>query len=212
MAITYPRDFPAGIYLRRLRFDYAQLAEHSPLADGQTQSAVLPPHWWHGSWRTLTLFGEDIGIMQAWLNSLKTGAKTFYGRDTQRCGLFRHIDHTALSLGGNPWDGTCTVFDVPALNSVSFTAPAGLDLVPGDRIEIRNNDWHHLAEIEEAASAVAEGILTVTFQPTLPAGAFVAGDTVDLISGRAKMKIADAPPPQNSGRGQVFTFSAVSVL
>jgi hypothetical protein len=204
-------SLPAGIHLQTVRFRPIEPVRRALLEGGATQAVSTPNSHWIGTWRTLRLKTSDIGLMQAWLDSLANGAVRFYGTNTQHCGLYAHASLAALTLDASPWDGVTTLTAINSLVSVDVDAPAGLSLKPGDRFEVRNATWHHLAQVDAVLTNGSEGDFTITFRPPLPVGAFSIGDTADFSKQRIPMVLTDYPDPDIAAVGTTFTFSGRSV-
>ncbi len=211
MAITFPRPFPDDIYLRTLALTLVEPVKQSPVGGGGVERLGASGAYWRGTWKTGVLEGEQIGLVSAWLNSLGNGAELFLGRDTQRKGTYRHADFSELDLNGSTFDGETVLASVVSSIEITCRLPEGFTLVPGDRFQMVEGNWHQLLEVAEPVNVVSEGVVSVTFRAPLPVGVFNPGAVISFAAPAARMVLQPVEDPEPSGSGFRFTFSGRSI-
>lgn len=212
MAISYPRDLPAGDWFASATFALSEGVAFNQLEGGALQIAEMSDPLWTLKASTYALFDKERrAVWQAWLASLR-GGKRF------RC---YHLDRPwPLAYGagaaGLSWSVGAGLATLSAYSATTLTLsdlPAGYKVTAGDMMSF---EWHgtlalHMALEDVTAAATS---LKVTVDPPVrskPAPSM--GIPISLIKAPCVMvvKPGTASSPA-SAEGEAASFEAVQVV
>lgn len=203
--ITFPRDLPEAFGVTGLAFQLVPMQELSPLRSGGQIALDLGPSLWMAQWQCDRLNEQRLGVARAWLDTLSS-LNPFYAFDMLREYPFayRQSRWQGLTVGGDPFDGTCLLTDV-ASNGVEIdleALPAGFVLTPGDYLAFDYGDSNELRALHRvSASKIANGsgvALALEVRPRVRPG-WQENATVQLYRAACKMLIV----PQSVNDGEV---------
>jgi hypothetical protein len=154
MTITYPRDFPdADPAAQRCKFDYTTFGEMSRTAAGAvTFQERMGGSLWELALTTGPLNETNYSRWHAWYLSLRGGQQSFKGRDLRRCYPLAYGKHVLdLTVGGLPFDGSCSVTAVGGSTIALSGLPANYAVSIGDYVSF---DWLGGRALVKALEAV----------------------------------------------------------
>lgn len=190
MAITFPRAIP-DLPIAGISFDLEPMIEITPLRSGKQISADLGPTLWRGKWQSSQLGDDEIATVKAWYATLLS-AESFYGWDKLREYPRAYADGWgSLTVGGSPFDGTCTLVDVAAgLVEIDLAdLPVGFVLSIGDYLAFDYSiDSRALHVVVAGGTADGSGNLTIEVRPPVRVG-WEADAVVQLHRPAARMII-----------------------
>lgn len=174
MTITFPRDLPTIGFVQGSAFYLQRQVTMAPTRGGLVQVAELGAPLWRARYQTPPLVAAQGAAWDAWLNSLRAGAKTFkathpflrYARayPTGYAGMTKH--------GGGSFDGTAVLQAVAtALDTVTLSGlPSAFVLTAGDFLSfVPSSTKQALHRVVEGGTASA-GVVTVAVEPTVRPG------------------------------------------
>lgn len=192
MAITFPRMLPD---IRRAvvgaSLTLESMVEVTPLRSGKKRTADIGPDLWRGQWSLATSKRAEMDDFKAWYLTLMS-REAFYAYDFLRQYPRSYASGWGgLTVGGNPFDGTCTLDDVAAgdVEIDLSDLPAGFVFSAADNLAFDyGTDSRALHAVVAAATADGSGNVTVEVRPALRTG-WAAAATVYLHRAAAKMII-----------------------
>lgn len=174
MTITFPRDVPVSRFKTGSRFWLERQATKAPTRGGLVQVAELGSPLWRVRYETPPLQGATGAAWEAWLDSLRAGAKTFkavhpflrYARayPLGYAGMTKH--------GGGSFDGTAVLQAVAtALDTVTLSGlPSSFVLTAGDLLSFAPAGTKQAMHRVVEGGAASAGVLTVAVEPTIKPG------------------------------------------
>jgi len=217
MAITFPRTLPdirRAVAGTSLTLD--SMSELTPLRSGKKIAADLGPDLWRGQWSPATSDSARFEEFRSWYLTLMS-REAFYGYDFLRQYPRAYgAGWGGLTVGGNPFDGTCTLADV-AVGSVEIDLsdlPVGFVLSVGDYLAFDyGTDSRALHKVAVGGTADVNGDVTVEVRPSVRIG-WAADATVYLHRAAAMMLIvprswSEQSDPPRRWRG---SFQAIQTL
>ncbi|MDQ2083084.1 hypothetical protein RA307_23100 [Xanthobacteraceae bacterium Astr-EGSB] len=214
--ITFPRAMPDELPIVGLSFTPSPMIELSALRSGRQIAKELGPTLWRATWRTAKMTDTEAGIVRSWYDTLLS-LEAFLGYDKLReYPLAYKRGFAGLTVGSNPFAGTCTLAGVASDNlQVSLSAlPIGLVLSRGDYLAFDyGTDSRALHRCSAAATANGSGTLTIEVRPHVRTG-WTAGATVALRRAAAHMKVVpDTWSEQTDAPfGTTVSFEAIQTL
>lgn len=176
MAITYPMDLLSDFPGWATEFELVYRQEQSRQANGVTRVKDMGSPIWRGAWQSRRLKPSQLDYWRARLDALEGGLKTFRAWPTSRCRPIAHPGNGELPQG--------TLHTIGASrNAVRVSGIEGVQLRPGDVIQIGDRDVHRVME-------AATGPLTALFEirPHIWPGV-VTGAPVRLVRPACNMTI-----------------------
>jgi len=175
VTISYPRALPANRFRGGSRFWLERQATRSPTRGGLVQVAELGSPLWRVRYETAPFVGADGDAWEAWLDSLRAGAKTFKAVHPFRrfARAYPNGYDGMTKHGGGSFDGTAILEEVSeALDTVELSGlPSSFVLSAGDHLSFSpagsKQAFHRVVEGGTASS----GVVTVTVEPILKPGA-----------------------------------------
>jgi hypothetical protein len=174
MTISFPRDLPAYRFRGGSQFFLERQVTHTPTRGGPVQVAELGSPLWRARYETPPLDGLTGAAWDAWLDSLRAGAKTFkavhpflrYARAYPGgyAGMSKH--------GGGSFTGTANLDAVgETLDTVTLSGlPSTFVLSIGDLLSfVPGGSKQTLHRIVEGGTA-SSGVATVAVEPVLKPG------------------------------------------
>jgi hypothetical protein len=189
MAITFPRDMPTLRFRPGSTLAIERQLAQSPTRGALVQVAELGTPIWKARYQTVPV-REAVGLQwEAWLASLRGGARTFRAvHPFRRTALAYPGGYGGLTRhGGGAFDGTCTLSAVATpLDAVTLSGlPSTFVLSVGDLLSFSPaGSRQALHRVVEGGTASA-GVLVVGVEPALKPGATI-GATVSMLSPWAK--------------------------
>lgn len=218
MALSFPRDIPAGIPFYVTEFEPVTQGENSATQGGAALVVENGPSLWKASVATPPLKGSDARLLSAWLTSIKTPPQPFWLADLRRIWPANYQGGWGdLTVpGGGAFGGTCQLASV---NSDGVTVglshlPVGFVLSPGDMLSWDYGSPRALHRaVSDPAVADGSGNITIEVRPVVRAG-WTAGATVNLQGPKGKfLLIRDSDKPKTDNHNKtVFTFDAMQTL
>jgi hypothetical protein len=218
-AITYPRDFPAwfrGMYQSSFVLKYLQ--EQDPTGNADTLVRDVGPTLWNADYQTGLLDPVNRCRLEAWLDSLENGGKTFRAYDFRRPFPLAYPNgFTGMTrAGGGSFDGTCTLEDVTDNKLLDLSGlPPLFEFNEFDMLGFTYlSTSHALHRIMAPATANSDGEVTVEVRPHVRPG-WAASATVNLAKLTCLMKLVpdSYTPPGGSPRANSrISFKAVQTV
>lgn len=202
MTISYPRTIPStrinGVY-----FEPEPQEANSGEQGGRFVSTMLGPTLWAAKYSTTPATEVEFSRWRAWLDSLDGSAQEFFGYDVRRPlpwnyrGGFVDANGSPLvrAVSGAAFNGTSTAWSAnTARDEITIGAaanqelPVALQLIEGDYIELRKNNFRSLHRCLESYSANSSGVGIWTVRPHIHPD--VAEDwTVNLVKASCRMVV-----------------------
>tara|TARA_R110000868_G_scaffold936_1_gene7123 strand:- start:13618 stop:14250 length:633 start_codon:yes stop_codon:yes gene_type:complete len=210
MAITFPRDLIEPFRVRSCTFEQMEIQARSPARGGQVQVVGLGPAVWSMKYETVPLTEAQGAAWEAWLSSLRGGARLFKAwHPYRRYGL-------AYPRGGPAaFSGACTLASVGGgLDTVTLSGlPSNYVLSPGDLMS-----WEHAANsqalhrVVEGATASTGGGATVTVEPTVRPSPGSTAVTLHKAWCHAVVDPSSIEVRWSPGRRAVVSFAGMQTL
>lgn len=172
MALIFPRPMPCGV--QTIEFEIARAVSKNALYGGTTQVREMGEARWRASFSYAPMKREQFQALQAWLDSLRGGLRTFLGHDALKPYplAYRGGFGGLLRAGGGAFDGTGSVVSIGTDTISVGQMPAGFVLRAGDMIGLVEGGRYGLFRILEDVSANGAGSLAVTVEPRIVPGLF----------------------------------------
>jgi hypothetical protein len=224
VTIAFPRALPSQLKTVGLAFDPLPMLEVTPLRSGGRIALDLGPTLWQASsWQSSPMEEEDFGELRAWYATL-TSVKHFLGYDILRQYPVAYKDGWgALTVGGNPFDGTgrLTAVSDGGLTAALALLPVGFIASPGDYFAFwygTDDAYRALHMVVAGGVADGSGELSIEVRPEIRTGweddSSPPARVVDLYRPTARMAIVPgswSAPIDNRRLGRV-SFDAIQVL
>lgn len=201
MTITYPRTMPAIGY-RTTSFELVRNQVISAERGGPLVSVDRGPARWAARYESGNLSMEDLGVLRAWLASLRGSNKTFIGFDRPR-----RLPLSGQSVTPSGWSTNT------ARDEITLTGAGTLRLQPGDYIGLHwssgtKRTLHRVLEDTTASS----GTGTWSVEPVVPA--YVTTATAIVVDPSCIMRLVpdSVDAAVTLGRYGAVTFEAIQVL
>ncbi|MPZ41604.1 MAG: hypothetical protein GEU95_26875 [Rhizobiales bacterium] len=192
--ITFPRAKPDELTIVGLSFILDPVQEVTPTRGGKQIAADLGPTLWTAEMRSGQMEEDDFGIVRAWFDTLSS-LEEFYGYDKLReyPVSYGAADFAAMTVGGNPFDGTCSLANVVdnGLTVQLNSLPVGFKLRPGDYLAFEygtSDELRALHRVSAGGDADGSGELDVEVRPRVRTG-WEAAATVMLYRPAARMVV-----------------------
>lgn len=202
-----------------LSFKPAPMIEITPLRSGDQVAADLGPTLWRAKYQAINLTEEEAGNARAAYDTLLS-LNYFWGYDKVRAYPLAYAvsQFAGLTVGGSPFDGTCTLTTVASdnLTATLATLPIGFTFSRGDYVAFGYDSGRQaLHRVSLGGTADGSGVAAVELRPFVRPG-WSTGATVSLINPAAKMLIVpDSFDEQLQARSPVFasvSFEALQTL
>ena len=217
MTITFPRDLPLFRFISGSSFALERQVVRAPTRGGLVQVANIGTPLWRAKYQTPALTGAQVAEFDAWLDSLRGGARHFKavhpflryarGYPSGYAGLTKHVGGSFAGVA--QLDAVGGTLDTVTLSDL----PNGFILAPGDLLSwTHSSTMQTLHRVVEGATS-ALGVMTVGIEPSVLPGSDVDVD-VALGSPWFKAVIDQASASvtwQTDGNGSV-TFEAWQVF
>lgn len=140
MALTFPRDLPAVGFTVGTLFTLERREARATTRGGDPQAIELASPLWNMRYRTIPLSEADAETVDAWLASLRGGAKKFKAWSPLRQWPLAYPTGFGgqTRQGGGSFDGTATITATAGtLDSVTInTLPSTFKITTGDLVSI----------------------------------------------------------------------------
>jgi hypothetical protein len=202
MAITYPRTIPST-RISSVYFEPEPQEANSGEQGGRFISTMLGPTLWAAKFSTECASEVEFSRWRAWLDSLDGSGREFFAYDVRRPLPWNYrrgfVDANGNALtravSGGAFNGTSTAWEAnTARDEITIgdgsgqQLPVGLQLIEGDYIELRKNNFRSLHRCMESYSANSSGVGIWTVRPYIHPD--VAADwTVNLIKASCRMVV-----------------------
>lgn len=201
MATTYPRAMPAIGY-RVTTFELVRNQSVAAERGGPLISVDRGPARWAARFESGNLSMTDIGVMRAWLSSLRGSNKPFIAFDRPR-----RLPLSGQSVTPSGWSVNAN------RDEITLTGVSTLRLQPGDYIGLHwsSGAKRSLHRVLEDVTAVA-GTGTWTVEPIVPA--YVSTATAITVDPSCIMRLVGdtAQAAVTLGRYGSVSFDAIQVL
>lgn len=173
MTITYPRSLPDGVgWVPGTRFNIVRVQDRAPTRGGKQQVVGTGRDYWTMEFFTKMLREPASMAFDAWLDSLRGGARLFHAWHPLReypqsySGGFSGLTVAGTS---DPFPGYGNLDDVGAnLDTIDVSElPDGFLLKAGDMLSFQYSGTSALHRIIEDATASSFGIVTLNVEPTV---------------------------------------------
>jgi len=203
VTITYPREFPAGSDFESVQFDLQRYDLTSQAVRGTAQVMENAVPLWMSEYQVVPMEREGFQRFQAWLNSLRGGAKHFWGHDPAR-------EYPAYYGPSAPANSCTLATTVSAGFTLALSGlPSGYRFTTGDLVAVRTETSRSLHEVQEDVTATTSA--TITVEPRI-AITLTSGAQVDLVRAAAKMRLVEKSGLRRGANPSGLSFSAMQVL
>lgn len=159
MAVTYPRQLPSGIKFRPSRFNLLRPIVASPSGKAKMNYTMVDDDAWQIEFQTFGLKESDLGVIEAWVLSLKGGLKTALIQQTALCYPIAHTGSASRAPANDTGVVGSIAGNVVTINDVA----TGLVLTPGDIIGFSQSGKYGLGRVTDATGTGTSR--TVTLEP-----------------------------------------------
>ncbi len=188
MAITYPRALPATRFARS-NFQLQRYNSVNLIEGGATEGFDVADPRWRGLFLSRPVAEPDIGVWEAWGESLDGVMKRFLGYDTKRPFPRSYPNGFAgvNRAGGGAFDGTATVTALTASTIGLSGLPANMPLKVGDVVSLVQSAKYGRFRILEDVTGSAGGVATVTVRPFVLTNIFTTAAQANFDKPKAEM-------------------------
>lgn len=149
MAITFPRELPAGIRFRHARFMLEENVAAAP-SNGMVNYTQFADPVWRIDFRTVPLRDSEFPILDAWYKSLRGGLRGALVTQNVTCRPLAHADPANAA----PAQDTGVVSSIADGNVLTVTSvSAALVLAAGDLIGLEKSGKYSLGRVTEVSGS-----------------------------------------------------------
>jgi hypothetical protein len=219
-AYTFPRDMPLrsdGKHpFEQASFDPSYTQATAPTRGSMIQVVNLGPDLWAMTFQSHILDEEEAHQYQAWLQSLRGGARTFKAWHPMLEFPQAYAEGWGdLEVDSNPFSGSCTLDAIAGTrDELSLVdLPDNFEFSIGDMVSIAMGSSRTLHRVMEAATANGDGEVDITIEPIAPLALEVESPAQEVLLERPYcLAVVDAKSirgPWQGGRLARVSFNAI---
>lgn len=174
MSLTFPRDLPARRFVQGSKIGLHRQVTMAPTRGGLVQVAEIAAPLWRARYETAALSETDGAIWEAWIDSLRAGARTFKAQHPFRrfAGAYPAGYAGMNAHGGGAFSGSGVLQAVGGtLDTVTLSGlPSSFVLSPGDMLSFIPSGSKQAFHRVVAGATASAGVATVSVEPVLRPG------------------------------------------